>query len=136
MKFAMLFVLASLTTVVACEDKKPESTSTTSAAMGNDKGAGDNTKQNEVDRNANTVTPLDQGNNAADLEATQNIRKALMGDDSLSSNAKNAKVVTNAGVITLRGAVNSAAEKAALEGYAKKNAGANRVDNQLTIAAP
>ena len=135
MKLAMLFVLASLTTVVACEDKKPDTTSTTSAAMG-DKGAGDNTKRNEVDRNANTVTPLDQGNNAADLEATQNIRKALMGDDSLSSNAKNAKVVTNAGVITLRGAVNSAAEKAALEGYAKKNAGANRVDNQLTIAAP
>jgi len=129
MKLAVLFVLASLTTV-ACEDKKPDTTQTTAANV-----PGDNTKKNEVDR-GNTVTPIDQGNDTASLETTQNIRKALMADDSLSSNAKNAKVITNAGVITLRGAVNSDAEKTSLENYARKNAGSARVVNELTIAAP
>lgn len=134
MKLASLFVLASLTTIVACEDKKSDATSTTSASV-DGKGAGDNTKRNEVDR-GNTVTPMDQGNNAADIETTASIRKALMSDDSLSSNAKNAKVITNGGVITLRGAVNTAAEKTTLEARAKEHAGSNRVVNELTIAAP
>ena len=134
MKLAALFVLASLTTVVACEEKKVDTTSTTSAAL-SDKGAGDNTKRNEVDR-GNTVTPMDQGNGAADIEATANIRKALMSDDSLSSNAKNAKVITNNGVITLRGAVNTQAEKNTLEARAKEYAGSNRIVSELTIAAP
>ena len=129
MKFAVLFVLASLSTI-ACDDKKPESTQTTAANV-----PGDNTKKNEVDR-GNTVTPMDQGNDTASLETTQNIRKALMADDSLSSNAKNAKVITNAGVITLRGAVNNEAEKTSLQNYAMKNSGNNRVVNELTIAAP
>lgn len=134
MKLASLFVLASLTTVVACEDKKADTTSTTSAAMG-DKGAGDNTKRNEVDK-GNTATPMDQGNNAADIETTAGIRKALMSDDSLSTNAKNAKVITNGGTIYLRGAVNSQAEKTTLEARAKEHAGSNKVVNELTIAAP
>lgn len=134
MKLATLFVLASLTTVVACEDKKPDTTSTTSAAMG-DKGAGDNTKRNEVDK-GDTVTPIDQGNGQADIDTTANIRKAVMGDDSMSSNAKNAKIITNNGVVTLRGAVNSAAEKTAFEARAKEHAGSNKVVNELTIAAP
>jgi osmotically-inducible protein OsmY len=134
MKLAALFVLASLTTVVACEDKKPDTTSTTSAAMG-DKGAGDNTKRNEVDK-GNTVTPIDQGNGQADLDTTASIRKALMSEDSLSTNAKNAKVITNNGVITLRGAVNTQAEKTTLVARAKENAGSNKVVDELTIAAP
>lgn len=134
MNLASLFVLAALTTVVACDDKKPDTTSTTSAAMG-DKGAGDNTKRNEVDK-GNTVTPIDQGNGQADIDTTANIRKALMSDDALSMNAKNAKVITNNGVITLRGAVNSAAEKATLEARAKEHAGSNKVVDELTIAAP
>ncbi len=134
MKLATLFVLASLTTVVACDDKKPDTTSTTSAAMG-DKGAGDNTKRNEVDK-GDTVTPIDQGNGQADIDTTANIRKAVMGDDSMSSNAKNAKIITNNGVVTLRGAVNSAAEKAAFEARAKEHVGSNKLVNELTIAAP
>ena len=115
MKIATLFVLASLTTVMACEEKKTDSTSTTSAAMA-DKGAGDNTKRNEVDR-GNTVTPMDQGNGTADIDTTAGIRKALMSDDTLSNNAKNAKKTT-------------------LEARAKEHAGSNRVVNELTIAAP
>lgn len=136
MKIASLFVLATLTTSVACEEKKPEPTRITSAPVGADNGAGDNTRRNEADKSGSTVTPIDQGNNTADLETTQKIRQALMADESLSSNAKNAKVITNGGTITLRGAVSNAAEKAALETYARKNAGQNQVDNQLTLAAP
>ena len=135
MKLATLFVLASLTTVVACEDKKTDTTSTTSAAMGDKDKAGDNTKRNEADR-GNTATPMDQGNNTADIETTANIRKALMSDDSLSTNAKNAKVITNGGTIYLRGAVNTAAEKTTLEARAKEHAGTNKVVNELTLAAP
>lgn len=135
MKLAASIVLA-LTTLVACEDRKPEPTQVTSASMGVDNGAGDNTRRNQADKSGSSVTPLDQGNNPADLETTQKIRQALMGDDSLSSNAKNAKVVTANGTVTLRGAVNTAMEKAVLETHARKLAGANQVDNQLTLAAP
>jgi osmotically-inducible protein OsmY len=134
MKLALPFAIGALALVAACDDKKNDTntTQTTSANV-----AGDNTKRNEVDRNANTVTPLDQSNAAADLAVTQKIRQEVMADDNLSSNAKNAKIITTAGgQVTLRGAVDTAAEKAALEAHATKIAGANKVKNELTLAAP
>lgn len=127
---ALLLAITALA-LVACEERKPEPTQTTGANV-----AGDNTKRNEVDRSGSTVTPLDQSNAPADMETTQKIRQALMADGNLSSNAKNAKVITNNGVIVLRGAVDTQAEKAALVAHATKNAGNNRVEDQLTLAAP
>ena len=97
--------------------------------------AADNTKLNERDR-GKSITPVDQGNNQADIDTTANIRKALMASDGLSMDAKNVKVITNQGVITLRGPVKNTAERAPVEEIAKNYAGANRVDSQLEVAGP
>ena len=93
----------------------------------------DNTGVNERDRNPQAQTPLDQGNNAHDLEISQQIRKSVMGDKSLSFTAKNVKIITQGGKVTLRGPVKSAEERAAIEAFARKIAGPNNVDNQLEI---
>jgi len=125
--FATVLLLACA--VGACDkDTATDTTHTTSAGA----TAPDNTKTNARDRGA-SVTPLDQGNNAADLDMTQAIRKALMADDSLSTNAKNVKVVTSNGVITLRGPVKNDAEKKSVEAKAFAAAGTNRVDDQLDV---
>lgn len=93
-----------------------------------------NTERNVRDR-ADTLTPMDQGQDKADIDITANIRKALVDDDALSTNAQNVKVITNGGVVTLRGPVNDAKEKAAVEQKAKAVAGVTRVDSQLEVAA-
>lgn len=93
----------------------------------------ENTRINERDRPRSAITPMDQGNNAADLDTTQKIRKAIMDDESLSSNAKNSKVITANGVIVLRGPVKSEDERRNIESKARQAAGANRVENQLEV---
>ena len=95
--------------------------------------APDNTGRNVRDRGGDTVTPGDQSNNKADLNLTQQIRKAVMADKSLSTNAKNVKIITANGVVTLRGPVNTPQEKATIEAKAQSIAGANNVDSQLEI---
>lgn len=90
---------------------------------------------NEPDR-GKQITPFDQGNSQADLDATKHIRQALVADDTLSQSAKNATVVTAGGVVTLRGVVKNQAEKTAVEEIAKRHAAGNRVDNQLTFETP
>lgn len=105
-------------------------------AVAADPSQGDatNTERNVRDR-ADTLTPLDQGQDQADIDITANIRRALVDDDALSTNAQNVKVITNDGVVTLRGPVASAKEKAAIEAKAKAAPGVTRVDNQLEVAA-
>jgi hyperosmotically inducible periplasmic protein len=95
--------------------------------------APDNTGRNVRDRGGDTVTPVDQPNNKADLNLTQQIRKAVMADKSLSTNAKNVKIITANGIVTLRGPVNTPQEKATIEAKAQSIAGANNVDSQLEI---
>jgi hyperosmotically inducible periplasmic protein len=92
----------------------------------------DNTGRNVRDR-GESVTPPDQSNNAADVETTAKIRKAIVDDDNLSTNAHNVKIVTRDGAVTLRGPVKSAAEKEAIAAKAQQVAGVKRVDNQLEI---
>jgi osmotically-inducible protein OsmY len=95
--------------------------------------AADNTEKNDRDRSGETLTPIDQSNDAADIKITADARKMVVGDDSLSSNAKNCKIITTkAGAVTLRGPVDSAAEKAKIAEYATK-AGASSVTNQLEV---
>jgi len=104
------------------------------AAMG---GAGvepDNTGRNVRDR-ADTVTPMDQGNDAADLAITQHVRKAVVNNDRLSLNAQNVKIITLDGVVTLRGPVESAEEKAFIVAAAKSAPQVKRVDDQLEVDA-
>ena len=93
----------------------------------------DNTKFNERDRTMTSVTPLSQGNNRADLDTTQSIRRAIMQVEGLSVDAKNIKIITADGVVTLRGPVKSDAERQAIETAAKAAAGSNRVENQIEI---
>ena len=95
--------------------------------------APDNTGRNVRDRGGDTVTPGDQANNKADLNLTQQIRKAIMADKSLSTNAKNVKIITANGIVTLRGPVNTPQEKATIEAKAQNIAGANNVDSQLEV---
>ena len=80
----------------------------------------DNTARNDRDKNAVAQTPLDQGENAKDLEISANIRKAIVADDSLSSNAHNVKIITSAGMVTLRGPVKSETEKTTKKRKRKK----------------
>ncbi|HEY3498190.1 MAG TPA: BON domain-containing protein [Polyangiaceae bacterium] len=94
----------------------------------------DNTKVNERDTEAAALTPMDQGENSADLKITQQIRQAVMADGSLSFTAKNVKIITNNRKVTLRGPVKSAAERASIEAAARKFAGPGMVDNQLEVA--
>jgi osmotically-inducible protein OsmY len=119
-----LLVLAGYTGTVHAADKTAASPSQT---------APDNTGRNVRDRGGDTMTPVDQSNDKADLNLTQEIRKAIMADDSLSTNAKNVKIITANGIVTLRGPVNTPQEKATIEAKAQSIAGANNVDSQLEI---
>jgi osmotically-inducible protein OsmY len=127
--FSTILILAGA--LGACD--KDNSTDTTQTTASN-AAAPDNTKTNARDK-APTLSPLDQGNDQADIDTTQAIRKALMGDDALSTNAKNVKIITNKGVITLRGPVKTDAEKKSVEAKALAAAGGNRVDDQIDIQA-
>lgn len=94
----------------------------------------DNSGKNVRDRSETAVTSGDQSNTQADLNITQEIRKAVMADKELSTNAHNVKIITANGVVTLRGPVKSAEEKANIGAKAQHAAGVTRVDNQLEIA--
>jgi hyperosmotically inducible periplasmic protein len=119
-----LLVLGGYTGTARATDKTAATPSQT---------APDNTGRNVRDRGGDTVTPGDQSNNKADLNLTQQIRKAIMADKSLSTNAKNVKIITAHGVVTLRGPVNTPQEKATIEAKAQSAAGASNVDSQLEI---
>lgn len=93
-----------------------------------------NTAKNIRDRAEGAVTPLKQGENAADLDMTQKIRQAVTDDSSLSTTAKNVKIITLNGKVTLRGPVESTAEKQKIESIAQGIA-AGQVDDQLEIKA-
>jgi hyperosmotically inducible protein len=127
--YATLLLLAAA--AGACDKSNATSTTETTASGPN---APDNTKTNARD-DAASVTPTDQGNDRANLDVTQTIRKAVMSDDSLSGDAKNVKIITNNGLITLRGPVKTLAEKKNIEAKAVAAAGSNRVDDQIDIEA-
>ena len=93
----------------------------------------DNTAKNTRDRSGETLTPIDQSNDPADIKLTTDIRQMLVKDGSLSNAAKNCKVITTAGgKVTLRGPVASQAEKEAVAAHAT-HAGASEVTNQLEV---
>lgn len=129
MKNALIFTLAI--TASACDRQETQAPATTdnSAAY-----AADNTKRNERDRNAETLTPGDQGGSEADRTITQNIRQNVVKADALSMTGKNVKIITVNGVVTLRGPVNTAEEKAVITGIAQGVTGVQRIDNQLEVA--
>ena len=93
----------------------------------------DNTERNISDRSNQTLTPIDQGNNRADLTTTAQIRKELMAANKMSVNAHNVKIITNAGKVTLRGPVDTADEKRLIGEIALRHALPGNVDNQLEV---
>ena len=96
--------------------------------------APDDTGRNVRDREAKTLTPMDQSSDAGDVEITRRIRKALMADDTLSTTAKNIKIITVNGTVTLRGPVETVGERLSI--VEKANTVANgRVDNQLEVTS-
>lgn len=95
----------------------------------------DNTERNISDRSNETLTPMDQGNNKADLATTANIRKEVVAAKNMSVNGQNVKIITNAGMVTLRGPVNSADEKRVIAEIATRYALPGKVDNQLEVKA-
>ncbi len=94
----------------------------------------DNTKKNERDRDDATKTPIDQNENAGDIEITATIRRAIVGDDAMSMSAKNIKIITADGVVTLRGPVASTDEREKIANLARGTASVKRVDDLLEIA--
>jgi hyperosmotically inducible protein len=93
----------------------------------------DNTARNVRDRKNRTLTPLDQGNSAADVNTTAQIRKEIIAGKDMSMNAKNVKIITNQGQVTLRGPVNTAEEKRIIGDIAVRIALLENVDNQLEV---
>lgn len=92
-----------------------------------------NTAGNTRDRDSQPLTPLDQGNNQADIDTTAQIRKAIMAVDGMSIKAKNVKIITLNGQVTLRGPVNSDEEKREIGEIASHIAQSSNVHNQLEV---
>jgi hyperosmotically inducible periplasmic protein len=95
----------------------------------------DNTKVNTRDRAATAKTADTQSNSKADIDLTQQIRRAITADKKLSTYAHNVKVITRDGHVTLKGPVHTPAEKSALEAKATEIAGAGKVTNQISVMA-
>ena len=116
----------------------------TPSAVGTDPGAGvqlvkdaapaaDDTGRNVRDRDNQTLTPMDQSNDADDLKVTREIRKALVADDALSTTAKNIKIITVHGKVVLRGPVATMKEKTKIAKTAQQFT-KQLVENQLEVA--
>lgn len=97
-------------------------------------GAADNSRANKRDAQQDTMTPMDQPNNKADVKVAADARSAIVKDKSLSTKAHNVKLVASGGTVTLRGPVASADEKAKIQTLVAAVPGVTRVDNQLDIA--
>lgn len=96
----------------------------------------DNTANNKRDAEGVNKTPMDQGNNQADIDITANIRKAIVDNDAMSTNAQNIKIITENGVVTLRGVVESETERTTIEERARSVPGVVRVESQLEVKTP
>lgn len=94
----------------------------------------DNTGSNKGDRATGAPTADQQSNDKADLERSQQIRRAITSDKTLSTYAHNIKVITKNGKVTLRGPVRDETEKAAVEAKATGIAGAANVVSEVTVA--
>ena len=84
--------------------------------------------------NKQQATTADQQKETAeDRELAQKIRKSIVGDKSLSTYGHNVKVIVRNGVVTLKGPVQSEDEKNNIGAKAADVAGADKVQNELTV---
>ena len=89
----------------------------------------DNSAQNKVQ----SPTSDNQTNAQSDRKLAQQVRKAIVGDKDLSMYAHNVKVIAMNGSVTLKGPVKSDDEKQKVASDAATVAGADKVENQLTV---
>ena len=130
-----LIIIGIALAALGCERTEDKPADARQATTNPANAPADNTKKNERDRGTDALTPGDQGENAADLAITQQIRQGVVKDDALSMAAKNVKIITVNGVVTLRGPEKTDKEKADIAALAQRTTGVKRVDNQLEIAA-
>jgi hyperosmotically inducible protein len=96
----------------------------------------DNSDKNVADRDGQSVTPLNQSEDSADLKITTRIRRAIIRDHSLSVDAHNIKIITTKDhVVYLRGPVANDGECKKIESIAKAKAGDYPVKNELKSKA-
>jgi hypothetical protein len=115
-------------------DPVPSTTSPDSIGQEtNDPELPTNTDVNDSDLGDTTKTPVDQNDDAADVQRTADIRSKL-GETELSADAKKVTIITEAGKVTLKGQVSSADEKSRVEAIAREVAGDENVDSQLEVA--
>jgi osmotically-inducible protein OsmY len=91
----------------------------------------DNTKTNKQENGGATADQ--QKENPADREVARKIRQAIVADKSLSTYAHNVKIIVRDGQVTLKGPVRSEDEKSNIAAKAADIAGADKVQNELTI---
>jgi hyperosmotically inducible protein len=93
----------------------------------------DNTANNKGDRTKGAMTADQQKETAADRELAKKIRKSIASDSALSTYAHNVKVIVRDGTVTLKGPVKTEDEKNAIGAKATDIAGADKVQNELTV---
>ncbi len=93
----------------------------------------DNTGVNVRDRDSDAKTPVDQFENAGDIDITAKIRSRIVATE-MAMAAHNIKIITQYGRVTLRGPVRTEQEKQMIEEMAKKVAGSENVDSRLEVA--
>lgn len=95
----------------------------------------DNTRVNKQDRKDSAPTADKAKSNANDRELMRQIRRDVVSDKSLSTYAHNVKIIAQGGKVTLRGVVHSEEEKKTIEDLARKRAGEDNVNNELSVKA-
>lgn len=92
------------------------------------------TAENKADASSNAVTPFSQSNAQADLDVTQNIRKAILNEKNMSVDAQNIKIITTTNhVVYLKGVVDSETERQRILAIAKPLAGDRTIKNRLKL---
>lgn len=122
--------------VVGCEEFNTQDANIPESKAPPAKVDPDNSGVNERDRPGELKTPLDQGQNTADVERTAEIRRKVLAINDISIDGQNVKIITEEGKVTLRGPVATDAEKEAIFRAAVEVAGDGNVVNELEVLPP
>lgn len=98
--FTHAMILAALTAPVYAGSIQTSSTDPGSAASS--LAPANDTKINQRDRSASSITSTDQPNDQTDIKLAARVRHAIFKDKSLSTSAHNVKLVVTHGQVTLR----------------------------------
>lgn len=95
--------------------------------------APDNTRVNKGDRDSSQPTADQAKNNLSDRDLEKHIRRDVTKDKSLSTYGHNVKIIAQHGTVTLRGPVHSEDEKTKIREHARKYAGDDHINDELTV---